>query len=112
MDAEASRDTSLQNERRRNQDQPLQLWRGSHTPLGATLYQDGVNFAIYSQNAEKVVLCLFDENGNETQLELVEQTYKVWHGFVPGMQAGQQYGYRFYGPYDPEKGHRFNPHNF
>ena len=110
MDAEASRDTSLQNEIRRNQDQPLQLWRGSHTPLGATLYQDGVNFAIYSQNAEKVVLCLFDENGNETQLELVEQTYKVWHGFVPGMQAGQQYGYRIYGPYDPEKGHRFNPH--
>lgn len=84
------------------------LFRGRPSKLGASLFDDGVNFALYSENAEKVFLCLFDKNGNETQLELLEQTYKIWHGFVPGIKAGQQYGYRVQGPYEPDQGHRFN----
>jgi glycogen debranching enzyme GlgX len=86
------------------------LFRGRPAPLGATLYNDGVNFALFSENAEKVYLCLFDKNGKETHLELLEQTYKVWHGFVPGIKAGQHYGFRVHGPWDPENGLRFNKH--
>src|SRR5687768_17547638 len=86
----------------------LSLWRGRPYPLGSTLDAKGVNFALYSENAEKVFLCLFDEQGHETQLELTEQTHKVWHGYVPGIKAGQHYGYRVDGPYNPLKGQRFN----
>lgn len=90
--------------------QKIECWRGSPTPLGATLTPEGVNFALYSENAEKVILCLFDEQGNEfAQVDLIEQTYKVWHGFIPGIKAGQHYGYRVHGPYEPEKGLLFNP---
>lgn len=84
---------------------------GTPYPLGATLTQDGVNFALFSAHAEKVELCLFDSaDGNkETRIELPERTNQVWHGFVPGIKAGQLYGYRVHGPYKPEEGHRFNP---
>ncbi|WP_243838863.1 glycogen debranching protein GlgX [Prosthecobacter fusiformis] len=80
-------------------------------PLGATVEKDGVNFSIFSQNADKVEVCLFDaaEGGNETRIELTERTNHVWHGFISGIGPGQLYGYRVHGPYEPENGHRFNP---
>lgn len=90
----------------------LVLGPGRPYPLGATLRDGGVNFSLFSAHAEKVELCLFDqaEGGKETRIELPECTNQVWHGFVPGIEAGQLYGYRVYGPYDPATGHRFNPH--
>ncbi len=90
----------------------LVLGHGTPYPLGATLKPGGVNFALFSAHAEKVELCLFDqaEGGQETRIELPECTNQVWHGFIPGIQPGQLYGYRVYGPYAPEQGHRFNPH--
>lgn len=81
---------------------------GRPTPLGATAMQGGVNFAIFSQNATRMVLCLFDENGHETQIDLRERDGSIWHGFVAGLKPGQLYGYRAHGPYRPDDGHRFN----
>ncbi|MGH3731704.1 MAG: glycogen debranching enzyme, partial [Micromonosporaceae bacterium] len=86
---------------------------GSPYPLGATVTDDGVNFALWSAGAEAVELCLFDARGgaggHQRVLWLNEQTYHVWHGFVPGVKPGQRYGYRVHGPWQPEQGHRFNP---
>ena len=84
---------------------------GDWTRLGATVDKDGVNFSIFSAHAERVELCLFDESGKvETnRITLPEFTNEIWHGYVPGLKAGSLYGYRVYGPYDPENGHRFNP---
>ncbi len=84
---------------------------GSPSPLGATWDGRGVNFALFSEHADKVDLCLFDESGRkETErIQLPEYTNQVWHGYVPGVQPGQLYGYRVHGPYDPHNGHRFNP---
>ncbi|MFZ5609938.1 MAG: glycogen debranching protein GlgX [Pseudomonadota bacterium] len=81
-------------------------------PLGATLAADGVHFVLYSAHGERVELCLFDEQGaRETaRIALADQWEGYWHGFVPGLGAGARYGYRVYGPYAPEEGHRFNPH--
>ena len=87
----------------------METWPGSPFPLGATLQSDGTNFAIFSEIAEKVELCLFDEEGNETRVPLLEVDAFVWHAFVPGIRAGQRYGYRVHGPYDPAKGLRANP---
>jgi glycogen operon protein len=89
-----------------------ELWPGSPYPLGATWDGEGVNFAIYSRNAEKVELCLFDESGKRElqRVALRERTDFVWHGYLPQARPGQLYGYRVHGPYNPEKGHRFNPH--
>ena len=88
----------------------FQVGPGRSSPLGATVDADGVNFAIFSQHATKVMLCLFDENGVEHQvITLPEREGHVWHGHLSGMKAGQQYGFRMDGPYEPEKGHRFNP---
>ncbi|MEE1613572.1 glycogen debranching protein GlgX [Microvirga sp. CF3016] len=80
-------------------------------PLGATWDGLGVNFAIFSANATKVELCLFDLEGrNELErIELPEYTDEVWHGYLPDARPGTTYGYRVYGPYDPKEGHRFNP---
>ncbi len=85
---------------------------GEAAPLGARATPDGINFALFSAHAEQVELCLFDEAGGEevARLALRGRTADVWHGFVPGLCAGQRYGYRVHGPYDPERGHRFNPH--
>ena len=69
----------------------------------------GVNFALFSQVAQKVELCLFDEEDNETRIEMTEQNSYVWHNYLPGIQPGQRYGYRVYGPYDPMQGLRCNP---
>ena len=88
----------------------LRVWRGEPYPLGATWDGSGVNFAIFSENAEAVDLCLFDDDGaNEQRIRLVEHTDLVWHCYLPDVRPGQRYGYRVHGPYRPEQGHRFNP---
>ena len=78
-------------------------------PLGASYDGAGVNFALFSQVAEKVELCLFDEEDHETRIEMTEQNSYVWHNYIPGLQPGQRYGYRVYGPYNPARGQRCNP---
>ncbi len=84
---------------------------GRSAPLGATFDGDGVNFAVFSQNATQMTLCLFDDQGNEYLLiDLPEHDGHIWHGYVPGLRPGQHYGYRAHGPYRPDLGHRFNPH--
>jgi glycogen operon protein len=94
-----------------NQTQPI-VWPGRPYPLGATWDGEGVNFALYSEHAEKVELCLYDSSGKRetSRVILPEQTDMVWHGYLPEIRPGQLYGYRVYGPYAPEQGHRFNPH--
>ncbi|MEZ5399118.1 MAG: glycogen debranching protein GlgX [Bryobacteraceae bacterium] len=85
---------------------------GSPYPLGATWDGAGVNFAIFSENATRVELCLFDSPAStreSVRVSLPEQTDMVWHGYVPGLVPGQLYGYRIHGPWDPLRGHRFNP---
>ncbi len=86
------------------------LWPGRSYPRGATWDGMGVNFALFSESAERVELCLFDPSGrNEVQrLVLREQTDQVFHGYLPQARPGLLYGYRVYGPYDPKRGHRFN----
>ncbi len=90
---------------------PIKVLPGSPTPLGPTLEERGVNFALFSANASAVELCLFDPSRQyaETRVTLAECTNQVWHGHVHGVRAGQLYGYRVHGPYQPENGHRFNP---
>ena len=87
----------------------MQIRPGSMYPLGASYDGAGVNFALFSQVAQKVELCLFDEEDNETRIEMTEQNSYVWHNYLPGIQPGQRYGYRVYGPYDPTQGLRCNP---
>jgi isoamylase len=84
---------------------------GKPFPLGATWDGEGVNFALFSEHAEKVELCLFDARGRRetVRIELKEQTDQVWHGYLPGAKPGLLYGYRVYGAYMPQQGHRFNP---
>ena len=84
---------------------------GRPFPQGATWDGTGANFALFSENADRVELCLFDrpDEPETERIELVEQTAHVWHCFLPNIQPGQIYGYRVYGPYDPERGLRFNP---
>ncbi len=84
-------------------------WPGNPYPLGATYDGKGVNFALFSENAEKVELCFFDSNGKETRISVNERTHGSWHVYIPGLKPGQQYGYRVYGPYEPQNGYRFNP---
>ncbi|HTH16618.1 MAG TPA: glycogen debranching protein GlgX [Magnetospirillum sp.] len=88
------------------------IWPGAPHPLGATWDGAGANFALFSANAEKVELCLFDASGErETErIPLPEYTDEVWHGYVPDLLPGQLYGYRVHGPYQPQAGQRFNPH--
>jgi isoamylase len=93
------------------QPQPI-VWPGRPYPLGSTWDGEGVNFALYSEHAEKVELCLFDITGKREILRvpLPEQTDMVWHGYLPEVRPGQLYGYRVFGPYAPEQGNRFNHH--
>ena len=84
-------------------------WPGSPSPLGASWDGEGTNFALWAPAAESVALCLFDEAGRESRVELDEVTYHVWHGFVPGVGPGQRYGFRVDGPFDPGRGARWNP---
>ncbi|MCE9607097.1 MAG: glycogen debranching protein GlgX [Planctomycetia bacterium] len=90
----------------------MRVWPGRPYPLGATFDGSGVNFALFSENATKVELCFFNEPDDKEPaetLELKEHTDLVWHCYLPDTIPGQLYGYRVYGPYEPEKGHRFNP---
>ena len=87
----------------------MQIRPGSMYPLGASYDGAGVNFALYSQVAQKVELCLFDEHDVETRIEMTERNSYVWHNYIPGLHPGQRYGYRVYGPYDPVHGLRCNP---
>jgi isoamylase len=87
------------------------LREGSPFPRGATWSGLGVNFALFSANASKVELCIFDERGEREieRVELPEYTDEIWHGFLPDARPGTIYGYRVHGPYEPARGHRFNP---
>ncbi len=85
------------------------VWPGEHEPLGATFDGAGTNFALFSEAADRVELCLFDDDGAETRLVLPETTAFVHHGYVPGIQPGQRYGYRVHGPWNPGDGDRCNP---
>ncbi len=90
----------------------MKLWPGNPYPLGATWDGSGVNFALFSENATGVELCLFDgENRNHEvkRIRMTEQTNQVWHVYLPEARPGQLYGYRVHGPYSPSEGHRFNP---
>jgi isoamylase len=91
---------------------PARIWPGRPFPLGATWDGHGVNFAIFSEQATRVELCLFDSPHAEVESEriiLPEHTFHVFHGHVPGIGPGQLYGYRVHGPWDPASGLRFNP---
>ncbi|MET9021700.1 glycogen debranching protein GlgX [Actinopolymorpha sp. NPDC004070] len=87
----------------------VDVWPGSPYPLGATFDGAGTNFALFSEVAESVELCLFDDDGNETKVPLTEREASVWHGYIPRVAPGQRYGFRVHGPYAPSKGQRCNP---
>jgi glycogen operon protein len=90
----------------------MENWPGQPYPLGATWVGPGVNFALYSENAEAVELCLFDKTSPDRQIRCIrlrEQTNYVWHIHLPDVNPGDLYAYRVHGPYDPRAGHRFNP---
>lgn len=87
----------------------ISLTVGSASPLGAEVQSGGVNFSLFSAHAERVELCLFDAEGNEQRVDLPARSGDIWHGFLPGAKAGQRYGYRVHGPWQPAQGHRFNP---
>jgi len=89
--------------------EPLERWRGKAYPLGASYDGSGTNFAVFSEVAERVELCLFDAEGAETRVTLPEVDGLVWHGFLPSVEPGQRYGYRMHGPHDPAAGQRCNP---
>jgi glycogen operon protein len=88
------------------------VWPGKPFPRGATWDGEGVNFALFSEHAERVELCIFDPAGRREiqRVELKEHTDQVWHGYLPEARPGMLYGYRVHGPYRPDDGHRFNPH--
>jgi len=91
---------------------PVRVWPGGPAPLGATWDGEGVNFALYSEHATAVELCLFDHPADareSARVPLTERQECVWHAYLPDVRPGQLYGYRIYGPYMPEEGHRFNP---
>jgi isoamylase len=87
----------------------MEVWPGQRYPLGANYDGTGTNFALLSEVATKVELCLFDAAGTEERVELREVDAYVWHAYIPGVEPGQRYGYRVYGPYDPANGQRCNP---
>jgi glycogen operon protein len=85
------------------------VWPGAAYPQGATCDGSGTNFAIFAENAERVELCLFDDEGFETRLRLRESTAFVYHGYVPGIGPGQRYGFRMHGAWAPTEGKFYNP---
>ncbi|MGH3364915.1 MAG: glycogen debranching enzyme, partial [Nocardioidaceae bacterium] len=87
----------------------MQIWPGRPYPLGATYDGSGVNFALFTEVAERVELCLIGERGAETRIEMPENDGFVHHVYLPGVHPGQRYGYRVHGPFDPANGHRCNP---
>ncbi|WP_171055464.1 MULTISPECIES: glycogen debranching protein GlgX [unclassified Nonomuraea] len=87
----------------------IEIWPGDPYPLGATYDGAGTNFSLYTEVADKVELCLFDEANTESRVPLTEVDGFIWHGYLPGIGPGQRYGYRVHGPYDPARGLRCNP---
>jgi isoamylase len=87
----------------------VRIWPGSPYPLGATYDGAGTNFSVFSEVAERVELCLFDEAGREERVDLPESTGFNWHGYLPGIEPGQRYGLRVHGPWNPDAGQRANP---
>ena len=87
----------------------MQIWPGQPYPLGATYDGVGTNFALFSEVAERVDLCLFGDDGQETTVGLPEMTAFCWHGYLPEVKPGRRYGYRVHGPWAPEQGHWCNP---
>jgi isoamylase len=87
----------------------LETWPGRPFPLGATWDGIGTNFSLFAEHADHVQLCLFDEDGAETCLEMPMRRALNWHVYIPGIGPGQRYGYRVFGPFAPHEGHRFNP---
>jgi glycogen operon protein len=87
----------------------MQIWSGQPYPLGATYDGEGTNFSLFSEVAERVELCLFDDRGQETRVDLPESTALCWHGYLPGVGPGQRYGFRVHGPWAPDQGHWCNP---
>jgi len=87
----------------------VKVWPGQPYPLGAVYDGAGTNFSLFSEVAERVQLCLFDEEGHESRIDLPEVTGHCWHGYLPAVEPGQRYGFRVQGPWDPEKGRRCNP---
>jgi glycogen operon protein len=88
----------------------MEVWPGSPYPLGATFDGSGTNFSVFSESAESVELCLFDDDGHQGCVRLPEVTAFVHHGYLPGIQPGQRYGFRVHAPWDPARGVRGNPH--
>ena len=86
-----------------------EVWPGAPFPLGPTWDGNGTNFSLFSENAERVELCLFDEHDAEERVELANQTAHNWHAYLPGVGPGQRYAYRVHGAWEPDEGHRFNP---
>src|SRR5689334_18002691 len=87
----------------------MRVWPGQPYPLGATFDGAGTNFSLFSEAAERVELCLFDDEGKETCVPLPERRALVWHGYLPQVQPGQRYGYRVHGRWAPQEGLRANP---
>jgi isoamylase len=87
----------------------IQVWPGRPHPLGAAWDGNGTNFALFSENATAVDLCLFDEQGQETRVALKEVSNYVWHGYLPGIGPGQRYGFRVHGPYNQSRGSGLMP---
>jgi glycogen operon protein len=87
----------------------MKVWPGQPYPLGAVFDGSGTNFSLFSEIAERVELCLFDEEGAERRIDLPEVTGYCWHGYLPGIEPGQRYGFRVHGPWEPARGHRCNP---
>jgi glycogen operon protein len=85
------------------------MWPGSPYPLGAVFDGGGTNFSIFSEVADRIELCLFDDDGSETRVTLPERNGMIWHGYLPRVSPGQRYGYRVHGPFDPERGLRCDP---
>ena len=87
----------------------MEIWPGEPFPLGATYNGSGTNFSLFSEAATGVTLCLIDDAGVETHVNLPEVTALCWHGYLPGVKPGQRYGYRVHGPWNPDEGHWCNP---
>jgi isoamylase len=87
----------------------VKIWPGKPYPLGATYDGVGTNFSVFSEAAQRVELCLFDENGEETRVDLPEASGFCWYGYLPTVEPGQRYGFRVHGPWEPREGHRRNP---
>lgn len=95
--------------RRAHRRRYMEAWPGEPYPLGATWTGEGTNFVLFAEHAERVELCLYDDENRATCVALPETTAHCWHGYVAGVGPGQRYGYRVHGRYEPQLGYRFNP---